>query len=126
MSFEYRIDSTGKVAWVTSRGNTSLGESVEAIRIAASDLHLTEGFGVLVDLRKSVYPTSWDEAEAVAAAMARISPRRNHRIALVVSGYSRFALASLIATLSGLRGAAVRAFRDLEPARAWLRHAPGP
>ena len=124
MSFEYRIDSSGKVVWVTSRGNTSLVESVEAIRIAASQLRLAEGFGVLVDLRKSAYPTSWDDAEAVADAVARIS--RDNRIAIVVSGYSRFALASLIATLSGLRGAAVRAFRDLGPARAWLRHAPGP
>ena len=126
MSFECRIDSAGKVAWVTSRGETSLGESIDAIRSASSEFHLTDDFGVLVDLREAAYPTSWDEAEEIAEAMARISTRRHHRIALVVSGYSRFALASLIATLSGLRGAAVRAFRDLEPARAWLRHTPGP
>lgn len=123
MSFDYEFDSIGRIASVTPHGRSNLAESVGAIRGLASDIRLEDGIGVLVDLRGVEYSPSWDEADALAAAIARSGVLRRHRVALVASAPMEFALASMIASLSGLKGAVVHAFRSLESAKTWLRHA---
>ena len=123
MSFDYEFDSIGRIASVTPRGRSNLAESVVAIRGLASDIRLEDGIGVLVDLRGVEYSPSWDEADALAAAIARSGVLRRHRVALLASGPMEFALASMIASLSGLKGAVVHAFRSFESAKTWLRHA---
>lgn len=123
MSFDYEFDSIGRIASVTPRGGSNLAESLRAIRGLASDIRLEDGIGVLVDLRGVEYSPSWDEADALAAAIAQSGVLRQHRVALLATDPMEFALASMIASLSGLRGAVVHAFRSFESAKAWLRHA---
>jgi len=123
MSFDYEFDSIGRIATITPRDGSNLAESLRAVRGLASDIRLEEGIGVLMDLRGVEYSPSWDEADALAAAIARSGVLRHHRVALLASGPMEFALASMIASLSGLKGAVVHAFRSVETAKAWLRRA---
>jgi len=123
MSFDYEFDSIGRIASVIPRGGSNLADSLRAIRGLASDIRLEDGIGVLVDLRGVAYSPSWDEADALAAAIAQSGVLRRHRVALLASDPMEFALASMIASLSGLKGAVVHAFRSYETAKTWLRHA---
>jgi len=123
MSFDYEIDSIRKIASVVPHGRSSLAESLRAIRNLASDIRLEDGIGVLVDLRGIEYSASLDDADALAATIARSGVLRGHRVALLASGEEEFTVASMIATLSGLKGAVTQAFRSFDVARAWLKHA---
>ena len=126
MAFEHSFDSASRVALITGDANAKFEDCVEAVQQASATNRLPEGYGVMVDLRKSRFAPPWDDAEPLAAAVARASAALQHRIAFVASGPTHVAFANLVASLSGLRGAVVKTFREPEEARHWLRREPRP
>ncbi|TMQ57533.1 MAG: hypothetical protein E6K76_10215 [Candidatus Eisenbacteria bacterium] len=122
MSLDYKIDRAGRIASVSAHAN--LDESLRAIRTLASDIRLEDGIGVLIDLRGFEHAPSWEEADALARTIATSGVLRQHRVALLASGRADFALANMIATLSGLKGATVHAFQSFDSATSWLKGVP--
>ena len=121
MPYSYRIDEAGKIAYLLGEGPADLESSLELIRTLSADPRFGPGFSVLADCRKIEHIASRKETFALASQIAQQRMLRDHPVAVVVEGILLFGVTNMVCTLANLKGARLRAFRDLEAARRWLQ-----
>jgi hypothetical protein len=98
----------------------------DAPRLRAELLGVMRGDGcdpelrVLVDFRRTAFLPEPGDALAIADALAPPTRFLRPRVALVAAEDEALRVLGMIATLSTLRGGAVRSFRSFDVALAWL------
>lgn len=121
MSISYSINSAEKLVYVTFPEEIDLASSLETMRILAADERLGEDFGILVDLRAAKPIPSVQEARLIASTASQSDLFFGHPTALVVSQVVQYGMGNMISIIAGLQGASVKAFYEVEEAKAWLQ-----
>jgi hypothetical protein len=121
MSISYSIDPAEKLVYIRFPNEIDLDASLDTMRALAADERLGEDFGILVDLRALRPIPSVSEARLIASIASQQTLFLKNPTALVVSQKVQYGMGNMISILSGLQGAIVQPFYNVEEARAWLR-----
>lgn len=121
MSISYSINPAEKLVYITFPDKIDLNSSLETMRTLAADERLGKDFGLLIDLRALRSIPSVQEARQIALTASRQGLFLRNPTALVVSKLVQYGMGNMISILSGLQGAIVRPFYDVEEAKEWLR-----
>ena len=121
MPYSYRIEEREKLVYLLGEGPADIGSSLELIRRLSADPRFGPDYSVLADCRKIEYVASKEETFTLASQIAQVGMLRDHPVAVVVESMLLFGVANMVCTLANLKGARLRAFRDLEAARRWLQ-----
>jgi hypothetical protein len=91
------------------------------MRQLAAGGRLGEDFGILVDGRVTKSILSVEEVRVIASAISNPALFLRHPTALVASQAVQYGLGNMISIITGMQGATVRPFYEVEEAKAWLR-----
>ncbi len=117
MPFRWTIKE--QLVHVVAEGPLDLTAAVEALFAVARSADFTEDASILVDLTAMDYEPGPAEAAEIARVLAGARSLLRGKVAVVAVGES-FELADMAASMASESGITIRAFRQVEAARAWL------
>ena len=121
MTVSYTVEPAEKLVYITFPRKTDLAEILEIMRQLASDDRLGEGFGILADAQTIDYFPSAKEVRLIAELASQLALASRYPTAMVVSQLVHYGLGNMLALITGMQGALVQPFYEVEAAKGWLR-----
>jgi hypothetical protein len=102
-------------------GNTSLNQWRRVMREVLAHPRFAPGYSFLVDCRTATLVPSTDDVHGVVTFIARQASQLGRgRWAVVAEQPAGYGMARMASALGDAAGVSLKAFRDIEAARAWL------
>lgn len=118
--YEYCFDLSENTCLVFGRGAVNLSMTIQAMSMVTGDPRFRSDWWILADLSDIYFHPTYEELMSIKDHLLAINANRKNRIAVVVPDelYYVSLLISKIAQTSGLD---ICIFRNITPARTWLK-----
>ena len=120
MPFRWTFSQTEELVHVVGDGSLDVSGAVEVLYAVTGSVEFCPDWRILVDFSEMVYEPNPADAVEIARALGVARPLLRGPLAVVLADAESFALAKIAAAMASQSGLTIRAFRDLEAARAWL------
>ena len=124
MGFAWKVNEDDQIVEVESHGKVSLGDVLDCIVEVSADPRTSTLLGVLVDNRDMEFKLTVADALEIGSTVRRLRSLMNGRIAIVSPPGLIHQLTRISASLPMGGPIEMRAFLDLEAARAWILEDP--
>jgi len=120
MALEYSHDPKSGLITITSRGEVTVADRVKFLDLMLHAHELPETAPVLIDVSEVTNVPSTEEVEAIGRVAEQVQVRFGNRVAILNTKVGRATISRLVSLSVNEAESRVRAFVELEEARAWL------
>jgi hypothetical protein len=119
MAYEWSVDKEIDIVRISATGESSIEESVDALRRLARDPVVGPDTCILLDAREHEYAPSFKDGRRIVKLLRELDLR--NPIGLVVSNKLHFGVGRQLSILGSLINLQIEVFTDPESAQGWLR-----